>query len=357
MELQDQGYGETDQSKGLTKEEIRQILLYLNSGDQTALRLTQKAFFWNAYLLGLRGGDHYRLLLSCFDFQSDGSLIFTIGREKNNQGGLQGRNKWGKFSSRSIHIPANLPNDEFKPMQDLQNYVNLRPADACEKFYLQLTRNSQAIQDGNLFLKTGLGRHTLANMMNDIAQASKINITDQRITNHSGRRTAIQLLSDLNINEHEMMTFSGHQSVNGLRSYKVPNNEQRLKNTRTLINAIQESEVLVSTQEEFQIPAQVPTQEEETQIPIQEEPQVPTQKKSHILMQNESQAPMQHKNTRVKKKTPRLTEEKVQLKLARPFRSPLRTLQDQTQNIVMAKDGTTNIFEFHNSGDVKIVFK
>lgn len=74
-------------------------------------------------------------------------------------------------------------------------------------------------------------------------------------------------------------------------------------------------------------------------------------------MQNESQAPMQHKNTRVKKKTPRLTEEEVQLKLARPFRSPLRTLQDQTQNIVMAKDGTTNIFEFHNSGDVKIVFK
>lgn len=37
MELQDQGYGETDQSKGLTKKEIQQILLYLNSGDQTAL--------------------------------------------------------------------------------------------------------------------------------------------------------------------------------------------------------------------------------------------------------------------------------------------------------------------------------
>ncbi|CAG8722747.1 10585_t:CDS:1, partial [Cetraspora pellucida] len=46
---------------------------------------------------------------------------------------------------------------------------------------------------------------------------------------------------------------------------------------------------------------------------------------------------------------PKLTEEEVQLKLTRPFRSPLRKLQDQmqnidqTQNIVMAKDGTTNI--------------
>ncbi|CAG8780403.1 9092_t:CDS:2, partial [Racocetra persica] len=107
MELQDQGYGETDKSKGLTKEEIHQILLYLNSGDQTAMRLTQKAFFWNAYLLGLCGGH-----------------------EKNNQGGLQGQNKYRKFSSQHIHIPADLPNNEFKPIQNLQSYVNLRPADA-----------------------------------------------------------------------------------------------------------------------------------------------------------------------------------------------------------------------------------
>ncbi|CAG8529497.1 7435_t:CDS:2, partial [Cetraspora pellucida] len=92
MKLQDQEYGETDKSKELTKEEIRQILLYLNSGDQTAIY---------------------------FDFQSDGSLIFTIGHEKNNQGGLQGQNKYGKFSSQHIHIPADLPNNEFKPIQNL----------------------------------------------------------------------------------------------------------------------------------------------------------------------------------------------------------------------------------------------
>ncbi|CAG8854374.1 13761_t:CDS:2, partial [Gigaspora margarita] len=114
-ELQDQGHGEIVQSKGLSQEEIRQILLYLNSGEQSALRLTWKVFFWNAYLLGLRGGDHYRILLNSFDFQLDGSLIFTIGREKNNPGGLNGRNKYGKFSSRNIHIPADLPNNEFKP--------------------------------------------------------------------------------------------------------------------------------------------------------------------------------------------------------------------------------------------------
>ncbi|CAG8643137.1 23143_t:CDS:2 [Gigaspora margarita] len=40
MELQDQELGKVDQSKGLTAEEICQILLYLESGEQTALKLT-----------------------------------------------------------------------------------------------------------------------------------------------------------------------------------------------------------------------------------------------------------------------------------------------------------------------------
>ncbi|CAG8607595.1 700_t:CDS:2 [Gigaspora rosea] len=166
---------------------------------------------------------------------------------------------------------------------------------ASEKFYLQLTRNSREIQDGNWFLKTGLGKHTLANMMNDIAQASKINITENRITNHSGRRTAIQLLYNLNINEHTMMEFSGHRSVSELRSYKVPSNEQRLKNTTTLINAIQEPQVLVSTQKELQIPAQFMIQEE-SQVSIQKEFHISTQEESQVLIQEESQVLIQEES-------------------------------------------------------------
>ncbi|CAG8546443.1 13728_t:CDS:2 [Dentiscutata heterogama] len=178
IELQDQGFGEVEQSKGLTKEEIYQILSYLNSDNQTALRLTQKVIFWNTYLLGLCGGDHYQLLLSCFEFQPDRSLIFMIGCEKNNQGGLKGCNKYRKFSSRHIYIPEDLLNKEYKPVQNLQNYINIYPPDACEKFYLLLTRNLQEIQDENWFLKSEFGKHILSNMMNNIAQAFKINITD-----------------------------------------------------------------------------------------------------------------------------------------------------------------------------------
>ncbi|CAG8612084.1 12743_t:CDS:2, partial [Cetraspora pellucida] len=84
------------------------------------------------------------------------SLVFIIGCEKNNQDGLKGQNKYEKFSSHCIHIPPDLSNNEFKPIQNLHNYINLCPLDACNKFYLQLTRNSQTIQDRNWFLKTEL---------------------------------------------------------------------------------------------------------------------------------------------------------------------------------------------------------
>ncbi|CAG8724274.1 11938_t:CDS:1, partial [Cetraspora pellucida] len=157
-----------------------------------------------------------------------------------------------------------------------------------------LTKNSQAIQDRNWFLKTGLGQHTLANMMNDIACVSKININNQQITNHSGRRTAIQLLSDLNVNKYAIIKFSSHCLVNGLRSYKVPNNEQWLKNTTLLINSIQESQVQ-TLESQVQIrESQVETLESQVETPESQfqtlEPQV------YI---SESQKPFYHTILRI----------------------------------------------------------
>ncbi|CAG8511293.1 1434_t:CDS:2, partial [Racocetra persica] len=215
MELQDQGLGEIDQSK---------------------------VFFWNAYLLGLRGGYHYRLLLNCFDFQPDGNLIFMIGREKNNQGGLKGRSKYGRFTSRRIHIPADQSDNEFKPIQDLCNYINLRPSDACEYFYLQLTRNIQKINNRSWFKEFQVMQH------------EEFQITQQ--------------------------------------------------------------EVQVIQHKEFQTTQHI------------------TQDNSSVMQQEVNATNIQIKS--------------------QPFRIPFKNVQDQTQHIEMTKDGITNIFEFHNSGNVKI---
>ncbi|CAG8440022.1 7233_t:CDS:2 [Dentiscutata heterogama] len=75
-----------------------------------------------------------------------------------------------------------------------------------------------------------------------------INITDQRITNHLERRTTIQLLLDLNINEYEMMQFL-----------------------------------------EFLIVQQEKSQQEKSQIIQQEESQVIQQEESHVMQQEKSQ--------------------------------------------------------------------
>ncbi|CAG8724147.1 15770_t:CDS:1, partial [Dentiscutata heterogama] len=120
------------------------------------------------------------------------------------------------------------------------------------------------------FSKDKLEKNTLGNMMKEIAHASGINVDDQKITNHSGRRTAIQLLSDLNVNEHEMMQFSDHRSTNGLRTYKNPNDQQRLKNFTLLLNAIQES--LIIQQESQIIYQESQVMQHESQVMQQESP-------------------------------------------------------------------------------------
>ncbi|CAG8630292.1 1962_t:CDS:2, partial [Gigaspora rosea] len=156
----------------------------------------------------------------------------------------------------------------------------------------------------NWFSKDRLEKNTLGNMMKEIACTSGINITDQRITNHLERRIAIQLLLDLNVNEHEMMQFLGHHSTDELSTYKIPSNEQQFKNSTLLLDAIQES-LIVQQEESQQEESQVMQQEEsqvmqqESQV-IQQESQVMQQYEFQILQQDEFQARQFKKSQKIK---------------------------------------------------------
>ncbi|RIB00508.1 hypothetical protein C2G38_2234072 [Gigaspora rosea] len=228
------------------------------------------------------------------------------------------------------------------------------------------------------------------------------------------------------------MQFSGHRSANGLRTYKNPNDQQRLKNSTLLLNAIQESpivqqephqesQVIQELQQESQVIQHEDFQitEHEVQVTQDEEfqnTQQVTQDNSSIMQEfnttfTQVKSQVSHKN--IHKKKPKLIYKEVQAKLNKPFRIPFKDVQDQTQfvetanntqqikttkdtqpiemtkntqhikttkdtqpiemtkntqhikptkdtqcieNNEMTKDGTTNIFKFHNSGDVKIIF-
>ncbi|CAB4485277.1 unnamed protein product [Rhizophagus irregularis] len=94
--------------------------------------------------------------------------------------------------------------------------------------------------------------------MQNIGCETKIDIPIELLSNHSGRKTATQVLQDEEIPEQvvlrndlhitrldstrselyeqAIMQLTGHKSVQGVRAYKTINEEQQLNTLKTLIN-------------------------------------------------------------------------------------------------------------------------
>ncbi|CAG8836679.1 16217_t:CDS:2, partial [Gigaspora margarita] len=86
------------------------------------------------------------------------------------------------------------------------------------------------------YLKAHCGLNKVGNFMKDIGQKLKVKLLDRALTNHSGRKTAAQILQDANIPEEAIMEFTGHKSLQGLRAYKSINKDQKINTMKTLVN-------------------------------------------------------------------------------------------------------------------------
>ena len=81
-----------------------------------------------------------------------------------------------------------------------------------------------------------MGYTKLRKMMNNIATNTSINLNNGRlITNHSGRRTAIQMLKNNGLSDSDLQSFSGHRSRESLADYCKTSDDQRISNTAMLI--------------------------------------------------------------------------------------------------------------------------
>jgi hypothetical protein len=81
-----------------------------------------------------------------------------------------------------------------------------------------------------------MGYSKLRKMMNDIATNTGINLDNGRsITNHSCRRTAIQMLKDNGLSDSDLQSFSGHRSRESLADYCKTSDDQQVLNTAMLI--------------------------------------------------------------------------------------------------------------------------
>ncbi|CAB4387021.1 unnamed protein product [Rhizophagus irregularis] len=236
--LQDEGLGDPKKSDGLSAKEIKQILdhpyMDINSNES----LTRQVFFWLCLLCRLRGEDAYRICRKDLNYCQDGGLELVLHKEKNNQGGAFYKNKHGKSGSRHIPIPPDSPGNQYTPIKDILLFLSKLPhsTSSQDALFHETCRKKKDLKKGNWFKNKPMGYSKLRKIMNDIATNTGINLDNRRlITNHSCRRTAIQMLKDNGLSDSDLQSFSGHQSRESLADYCKTSDNQQVLNTAMLI--------------------------------------------------------------------------------------------------------------------------
>ena len=227
-ELQEKGFGEKEGSVALNVQQVQEILADDFLNPNTPEGLLYHVFFQIATCFACCGREHYNLRVDQFLSLPDGSLIFRRYRSKNNQRGIEGGD------AQDIRLPSGSD-----AINDINKYLSKRPADASESFYLQI--NLQWRETNIWYKKSHCGSNRVGNFMKDIGKSVKVNLPSGLLTNHSGRKTAAQILQDADVPEDAIMGVTGHKSVQGIRAYKVVNEKQQLAAMKTLINTINPS--------------------------------------------------------------------------------------------------------------------
>lgn len=104
--------------------------------------------------------------------------------------------------------------------------------------------------------------------MKKIGRETQIDIPINLLSNHSGRKTATQILQDQEVPEQAIMQLTGHKSVQGVRAYKQINENQQLNTLNTLINITDKRSTYI--QENLQSDSINNDDNSKSQLPLQE---------------------------------------------------------------------------------------
>ncbi|PKB94357.1 hypothetical protein RhiirA5_438983 [Rhizophagus irregularis] len=141
----------------------------------------------------------------------DGSGIeVCIPRSKTNQRGMEGG------TGDILKIP-NHP----QIISVYEKYFANRPVNASPHFYLQeYTDENDFIYFNRWYKTSNIGEKRMRNFLHELAKECGIDVIGRKITNHSVRKTLVELLKDLGFSDIEVMSVSRHRSLNGLKSYE-----------------------------------------------------------------------------------------------------------------------------------------
>ncbi|GBB88897.1 hypothetical protein RclHR1_09960009 [Rhizophagus clarus] len=230
-ELAELGKGVKNGSSPLTIEECQQILQSPILTQETPSGLLKRIFFYNALFLGLRGGEHYKLKFNHFQKRYDGGYDVNITRSKTKQGGIEDPNNG---SGDKLRIPGHP-----SIIADYDLFFTKRPINAKENFYLQeITDEDVYIYQGKWYLKNQIGKLRLQGFLHNLAVECGISAEGRKITNHSGRKSLVSLLKELNFTDIEVMSVSRHKSISGLKSYERSSEKLQNVSLNGLVEAI-----------------------------------------------------------------------------------------------------------------------
>ncbi|CAB5191088.1 unnamed protein product [Rhizophagus irregularis] len=234
--LTDQGLGEIHGADAFTQDEIRKIINHPTMQPDSPKGLIRRIFWHNAFELALRGGEHYNLKIQQFKKRKDGGIDVTFYRSKCNQRSLSESNSKAEV----ISIPA-----DNAVIQDYELYFSKRPPICEDAFYLQPCNNNEVEFMGYWFKSAQMGEKLVKGLMKEIATITEIDCDKRKFTNHSGRKTFIQISKSEGISDNDVMSVSRHKNPHSLAYYERPKSILQ-QNTLSQINSLIYNDTLLS---------------------------------------------------------------------------------------------------------------
>ena len=138
-------------------------------------------------------------------------LLYTESGSKNRSGGLRDR----KVTNKSVKVFPNKENSTRCVIRLYNKYMSLRPSNApCDVFYLQPLKFPKP---SCWYQPKPVGHNPLAQTVKRLC--SQVGI-DGYFTNHSLRRTCATRLYQKGADEQQIMSVTGHRSMDAVRIYK-----------------------------------------------------------------------------------------------------------------------------------------
>jgi len=206
-------------------------------GDHTAEALLNTMVYMNGVYFSLRGGNEHRNLRhepsQIQLFENPGEcpyLKYSENLSKNHPGGLKGR----KNKQKIVSHHANLSNPERCFVRLYKLYNSRCPPNRPKNAYYLKPIKGATKEDDIWYTDQPVGHCTLDTTIKRMCKQA--GISGFR-TNHSLRSTtATRLYQSGCVEEQEIMQRTGHRSIEAVRSYKRPSNEQLIHVSDILYN-------------------------------------------------------------------------------------------------------------------------